>query len=155
MTYKLAVESDIPLLLEMTAEFYLIEHLPHNPQILTSALKKLFENPVYGKLWLILIDDEPAGYILVTFGYSLEYFGIDALVDEFYIREKFRGKGIGKQTLKYVEQELAGLGIKAFHLEVDRQNVYALEVYRKFGFADHDRYLMTKWISDPRDGAVE
>ena len=37
-------------------------------------------------------------------------------------------------------------GIAALHLEVERANTIAQEVYRKQGFKDHDRYLLTKWI---------
>ncbi|MDB6031743.1 MAG: family N-acetyltransferase, partial [Verrucomicrobiales bacterium] len=39
-----------------------------------------------------------------------------------------------------------GEGITAVHLEVDRSNSRAQELYRKAGYADHDRFLLTKWI---------
>jgi diamine N-acetyltransferase len=32
------------------------------------------------------------------------------------------------------------------HLEVDRANTRAQEVYRKAGYKDHDRFLWTKWL---------
>jgi ribosomal protein S18 acetylase RimI-like enzyme len=34
------------------------------------------------------------------------------------------------------------------HLEVERANTAAQGVYRRAGFKDHDRYLLTKWL-DP------
>jgi ribosomal protein S18 acetylase RimI-like enzyme len=147
INYKPAGRNDIPLLLELMSEFYVIEHLPYDSLIITKGMEKFFSSDVYGKCWIINVDKILVGYILLTFGFSFEYHGVDALIDEFYIREEYRGKGIGKQTLEYVEQELTSLGIKAFHLEVDRQNFYAQSLYRKYGFEDHDRYLMTKWIS--------
>jgi len=147
INYKPADEKDIPLLLDLMKEFYIIEHLPYNVQVITSGLEKLFASSVYGKVWLIMDGENPAGYIAVTYGYSFEYHGVDALVDEFYIREQYRHQGIGKNTLKYIESFLAGKGIKAFHLEVDHTNTVAQEVYRKYGFKDHGRYLLTKWIA--------
>jgi len=33
------------------------------------------------------------------------------------------------------------------HLEVDRGNDPALELYRRTGYQDHDRLLMTKWLN--------
>jgi ribosomal protein S18 acetylase RimI-like enzyme len=38
------------------------------------------------------------------------------------------------------------LGIHALHLEVERTNVAALRLYRKHGFEEHDRSLMTHRI---------
>jgi ribosomal protein S18 acetylase RimI-like enzyme len=32
------------------------------------------------------------------------------------------------------------------HLEVSPDNQAALELYRRAGYADHGRYLMTKWL---------
>jgi diamine N-acetyltransferase len=148
LVFKPADENDIPLLLVLMNEFYLIEHLPFNADIITACLKKIFAAPSLGNVWLLYTEDNsPAGYIAVTYGYSFEYHGIDALVDEFYIREDYRRKGIGKRTLEFVENYLADEGIKAFHLEVDRQNITAQEVYRKYGFKDHSRFLLTKWIT--------
>jgi len=145
--YKPADEKDIPLLLVLMKEFYLIEHLPYDESVITSGLEKMFSSLVYGKVWIVMDSEMPAGYIAVTYGYSFEFHGIDALVDEFYLREQYRNKGIGKGTLKFVEDYLAGEGIKAFHLEVDHINTVAQEVYRKYGFKDHGRYLLTKWIA--------
>jgi ribosomal protein S18 acetylase RimI-like enzyme len=36
--------------------------------------------------------------------------------------------------------------VRALHLEVERANTAAQGLYRKFGFADHERYLFTRWI---------
>jgi ribosomal protein S18 acetylase RimI-like enzyme len=36
------------------------------------------------------------------------------------------------------------LGVNAIHLEVDRGNDAAFELYRRTGYEDHHRFLMTK-----------
>jgi ribosomal protein S18 acetylase RimI-like enzyme len=38
------------------------------------------------------------------------------------------------------------MGVNAIHLEVDPGNDSALELYRRTGFVDHNRFLMTKWL---------
>ncbi len=38
------------------------------------------------------------------------------------------------------------LGVRALHLEVERENVEAQALYRRIGYKDHDRYLLTKWV---------
>lgn len=81
---------------------------------------------------------------VLCLGFSLEYKGRDAFVDEIYIRAAFRGQGLGKRALEFPEAECRALGVQALHLEVERANTNAQEVYRKHGFIDQDRYLMTK-----------
>jgi GNAT superfamily N-acetyltransferase len=114
--------------------------------VITEGLKKLFSSKAYGNFWLIYDDEIVVGYIIIVHGFSLEYHGVDAMIDEFFIRESYRGKGIGTQTLQFIEDELSRQGIKAFHLEVNHRNNSAKKMYSRFGFKDHDRYLMTKWI---------
>ena len=80
--------------------------------------------------------------LLVECGYSLEYQGHDAFIDELYLRSHYRRQGIGAQSLRFVENAARSLGVRALHLEVERGNTAAQAFYRQVGFADHDRYLM-------------
>lgn len=49
-------------------------------------------------------------------------------------------------ALQRVEEVCRMEGIRALHLEVDRGNTRAQELYRRVGYRDHDRYLLTKWL---------
>ncbi len=99
------------------------------------------------RTWLILDGNSPAGYIVLCFGYSLEWLGRDAFVDEFYLREEYRGRGWGRKTMAFLEEAAREAGIRALHLEVVQQNATALEVYRILGFAEHDSTLLSRWIA--------
>jgi GNAT superfamily N-acetyltransferase len=57
---------------------------------------------------------EPVGYLVVTLGYSLEYGGRDAFVDEVYIRSTHREKGIGTAALTFAEEQCRVLGVRAY-----------------------------------------
>jgi len=81
------------LVMELMHEFYLSEHLVFNPQAAHTALLHLIEDRSLGMIYLINTNNETAGYCVVTFGYSLEFHGRFALIDEFYIREASRGLG--------------------------------------------------------------
>ncbi|MFB2939211.1 GNAT family N-acetyltransferase [Aerosakkonemataceae cyanobacterium BLCC-F154] len=146
VTFKTATNSDRNLLLTLTKEFYQLEHLTYNVEVLNKCFDEVFSNDNLARIWIIYADREPAGYLVLTFGYSLEFHGRDALIDEFYIRETYRSQGIGKQTLEFVKTTCQNLGIKAVHLEVNHQNTRAKSIYQKAGFVEHDRYLMTNWI---------
>jgi ribosomal protein S18 acetylase RimI-like enzyme len=83
-------------------------------------------------------------------GFSFEFFGTDAFIDELYVLPQFRRRGFGLQAVKYLEAEANKLGVNAVHLEVDEGNDPAYELYRRMGFAHHDRFLMTKWLRNPQ-----
>jgi ribosomal protein S18 acetylase RimI-like enzyme len=91
------------------------------------------------------------GYIVLCFGYSLEWLGRDAFVDEFYLRAEYRGRGWGRRTMEFVEEKARSAGIRALHLEVVRGNGSALELYRRIGFQEHESTFLSKWIA--RDGS--
>jgi ribosomal protein S18 acetylase RimI-like enzyme len=79
----------------------------------------------------------------VALGFSLESGGRDALIDELYIAPAARGRGRGGAVLALIEREARGRGLKRLYLEVAHGN-RAVELYRRAGFSDHRRYLMSK-----------
>src|SRR5262249_5360899 len=143
---KPVIADDIEALIPMMSELYAHDGLSFDESMARRALLGLINNDKLGRVFLILLANEIAGYAVLTFGYSLEFHGRDAFVDELYLRDERRGQGIGKRTLEFLTVVCAENGVCALHLEVERSNANAQAVYRKFGFEDHDRYLMTKWI---------
>lgn len=136
---------DIETLLILIEKFYEIDgYIDFNTVIVRRALNQLLNDDSMGRVWLIQDQNQAIGYIVLTFGYSLEYGGRDAFIDEFYIDPVYQGKGIGKQTIQFLEKSCILLNIQALHLEVARENTSAQGFYQRVGFEDHDRYLMTK-----------
>lgn len=144
VAFKLADVADIDLLTEFIWEFYELDHLTFDKQAVRSALQQILGNDSFGRVWLIQADGNPIGYIVLTLGFSLEFHGRDAFVDEIYIREQHRGRGIGRRAIEFVEGACRSLGVRALHLEVERENANAQAMYRKVGFEEQDSYLMTK-----------
>src|SRR5262249_290710 len=64
-----------------------------------AALSHLIANPSCGVVWLLNVEHEGAGYIVLTIGFSMEYGGLDALVDDLFVRSRFRRKGFGRAAL--------------------------------------------------------
>lgn len=144
--FKRASVADVETLLPLMADFYAHEGLMFEKAFAKRALLGLLENEIHGRVFLIEAEEVVEGYAVLTFGYSLEFGGVDAFVDELYLCAAHRGKGLGKAALEFLAQTCADLGIRALHLEVERANQRAQAVYHQFGFVDHDRYLLTKWL---------
>ena len=147
LRFQPAAISDRELLLTMMHEFYAHEELSFDEAKARQALEGILGNAAFGRVFLIYADETIAGYTVLTFGYSLEFHGRDAFVDELFLTEQFRGQGIGGRALEFLATFCRERGVAALHLEVERKNLSAQSAYRKFGFEDHDRYLMTKWLN--------
>jgi ribosomal protein S18 acetylase RimI-like enzyme len=114
--------------------------------VVRDGLRKFLANPELGKAWVFIDAETPVGYIVLTFGYSFEYHGRDSFVDELYIEPQYRRQGIGRRAMQFVEERARELGVNAIHLEVDQGNDPAAGLYRRAGYDDHARFLMTKWL---------
>jgi ribosomal protein S18 acetylase RimI-like enzyme len=143
---RVAGDADLDLVVDFMRRYNAADGLPFDEARARDALGGLIGDRVSGVVWLICDGTMPVGCIVLTFGYSLEYHGRDAFIDEFFIQPSHRGRGWGRQALQFMEDASRELGVHALHLEVTHANTGAQKLYRKFGFEDHDRYLMTKRI---------
>ena len=64
----------------------------------------------------------------------MEYGGITAVVDDFYVRPEARGEGLGKAALAAARRACEELGMRAMRVEVGMDNAAAQTVYRSAGF---------------------
>ena len=144
--FSLAGPADEELVLELMREFYAIERLTYIEDAARAALRQILESHSHGLVTLMHAGEALAGYVVLTFGFSLEFHGRDALVDELYVREPYRGRGAGTLTLAFVEELCRTEGIRALHLEADRGNERAQRLYERAGYRDHHRFLLTKWL---------
>ena len=142
--FRRAEPADIDALLRLQAGYYQEDGYPHDKGKARRAWEIFLSDTSLGSAWAV--DSAPGlvGYVVVTLGYSLEYLGIDAFIDELYLIPAVRGQGLGRQALKVAEAVCAELGVDALHLEVERSKTGARELYRRFGFVDSKRVLMTK-----------
>ncbi len=122
------------------------EVIPFDESAARSAFRQFLALPSFGRIWLLYDGSVLVGYIILTIGFSFEFQGHDAFVDELYIVPTHRRRGYGREAMAFVEQMAREMGVNAVHLEVDHGNNPALELYRRAGYVDHDRFLMTKWL---------
>ncbi|MGV6803816.1 MAG: N-acetyltransferase family protein [Ruegeria sp.] len=144
-TLRLARPEDLDRLMGLVAAFHAETGIDQDADQRREALAPLLEGIPHGCVYLIGPSRAPLGYIILTFGWSVEFGGLDGFVDEIYIRPAVRGRGIATEVLLDLPKALAGAGLTALHLEVDRSNDAAHKLYLRTGFKLRDRYsLMSK-----------
>jgi diamine N-acetyltransferase len=145
--FRMAGESDAGILLRFMREYYAFDGHGFEEQKAHVALMALLRDANLGRAWLILDGSGAVGYVVLCFGYSLEWLGRDAFVDEFYLLEEYRRRGWGRKTMEFVEEAARATGVRTLHLEVVRENTAAVRVYKKVGFVEHDSTFLSKWIA--------
>jgi ribosomal protein S18 acetylase RimI-like enzyme len=144
-TFRPAVAGDLTELLRFSEALYCEDGtVRFERERAEAGFRQLVESESLGRVWMIEVDGRSTGYVVLTWGFSVEYWGRVGLVDELYVLPGHRDTGLGTAAMDLAERSCRERGIKAMQLEVSRTNVRAQALYRRLGFVDHDRYLMTK-----------
>lgn len=142
---KFAEATDLDDLLLMMKECHRELNLDFRERHARAAAAALVDNSHLGLLWLMMAGDEQVGYLCLTFGFSLEFGGRDAFLDEVFVKREHRGQGLATGALVAALAEAKELDIKAVHLEVDTANHELQELYASQGFKLRENYfLMTR-----------
>jgi GNAT superfamily N-acetyltransferase len=139
--------ADLDALLRLQRDYYAEDAYPFEAEAARAVWARLIADPSLGRTWVADESGDVVAYAVLTMGYSLEYRGRDAFVDELYVAPKARARGLGRAALAVLEEACAGLGVTALHLEVERGKDPAEGLYRRSGFVAHTRVLMTKRIA--------
>ncbi|GGX46268.1 hypothetical protein GCM10007385_12250 [Tateyamaria omphalii] len=131
----------------LVAAFHAEEGISLSDDARAAGLQPLLDGIPQGAAYLIGPPRAPIGYVVVTFGWSIEFGGMDGFIDEIFIRPGVRGRGIATEVLLALPRALGGAGVKALHLEVAADNTTAQRLYARAGFRLRDGYhLMTRML---------
>ena len=141
MTPRRARAQDLPLLLTLVAEFCALDQHPFDSDRVAFSLSPLLDNDEHGVVYIVEPD---TGYLIVTWGYSLESGGREGLIDEIYLRR--RGEGIGASVMTWLFEEMRRRGIVRMFLETESHNDRARHFYAQHDFEADDSIWMSRTL---------
>lgn len=135
-------DSDRGAVLEMMRVFYASE------AVATNGSEEIFKNDVdacvgdspYLEGYVFESDGDIIGYGMAAKSFSTEYGKRCIWIEDAYVKEKYRGCGIGSGFLNYLSEKYSD---SLLRLEVEADNKKAIAVYEKCGF-DFMPYLEMK-----------
>ena len=143
VSFERAESADLPTLMQFMQDFHEFDHTtPFDNEPARNSMETIVANESVGRVWLIKIQDENIGYIVLTLHYRLESRGISASMDELFLREESRGMGIGRLAMNFLKDTCRELGVVTIQLEVKNDNPEAAALYEKVGFEKLDRAFM-------------
>jgi GNAT superfamily N-acetyltransferase len=144
MLIRRAVSDDLDRLVGMHARFCAADGHDFDEEKARQALAPLLDDDRTGLVWLAE-DDDGEGYAVVTWGWSVESGGPDALLDEIYADPA--GRGIGAALLEAILAELSARGsVSRIFLETEQGNEAARRLYRRHGFEQEPSVWMSREI---------
>jgi len=137
----LAGPDHLERILPLVAAFHAEQSIEMTEEARRAGVEPLLTGIPHGCAYIIGPPRAPIGYIVVTFGWSVEFGGLDAIIDELFVRPGVRGRGIASEALIALPRALAVGGLRAIHLEVDRENAIAVKFYRRAGFTPREQFM--------------
>lgn len=145
---RLAGAADLGALEGMVRAYYAEDGHVFDPVRQPAALQAIVAGNPWVRGWMVTCGGVVIGYAVVTISFSVESGGRDGFLDEVYLVPAMRNRGLGRRLLELIDDEARALGLNRLYLEVEHHNP-AIRLYRRAGYRDHRRYLMSKDLGRP------
>ena len=132
-TTRPMTSGDKPEILNMMRQFY------SSPAVYTSGSDEIFSADIeaclsdspYIEGYILESNGETAGYAMVAKSFSTEFGKQCIWIEDLYIKEEYRGRGIGNMFMEFITDKYKNC---IFRLEVEEENEKAVALYKKHGF---------------------
>ncbi len=133
--YRKIEPEDREIYIQLSKEFYSSDAVLHAipDENFEKTFELLMKGTPYADCYIFEHDGEAAGYALLAKTWSNEAGGIVIWLEEIYIREKFRGKGIGTDFFAYLDSIADTARLR---LEAEPDNKAAIRLYKRTGFRE-------------------
>ena len=131
-TIRNMTRADRDAVLEMMRVFYASEAVLSNgsEEIFSADFENCVADNPYLEGFIMEQAGQVQGYAMVAKSFSTEFGKPCIWIEDLYIKEPFRGMGIGSRTLEFITRRYPG---SIFRLEAEHENQRAVAVYQKNG----------------------
>jgi GNAT superfamily N-acetyltransferase len=148
---RTAEPHDVPQLLALVRRYWEFEGIEGFAALRVElVLQRLIADAALGAAWVAEADGELVGYLIAVRVLSLEHQGVMAEIDEFFVLQEARSRGVGAQLLALAEEALTQQGCVRLQLQLAVANESARAFYERRGYGSRDGYrLLEKALSNP------
>lgn len=141
MVVRRANTDDTAALLALVAQYWEFEGLPgFRPVAVRALLERLLSAPAICTVWVATEAQQPVGYLILVYVFSLEHQGMTAEIDELFVVPDHRASGVGSQLLHEAEAESMRQGCTNISLQISASNHRAKEFYLRHGYSARSEF---------------
>jgi GNAT superfamily N-acetyltransferase len=147
---RAAEPADVPAIITLIGELADYERLRAEMTGSAEDLRRhLFGEPRYAHTIMAEWDGAIAGFALYFFNYSTFLCRPGLYLEDLFVRPEFRGRGVGLNLLRSLEEVARSIGCGRFEWSVLDWNRSAIDFYREFGAQPREGWtLYRKPLSD-------
>ena len=129
---------DLDTLIGLHEAFCDVDGHPFDRRRARSGFTPLLDGDAHGMVWIV---DSPPAYAVLTWGWSIEAGGAEAVLDELFVTE--RDGGVGSALLEHVLSDGRRRKLARIFLETESLNERVRTFYARHGFRTDDSI----WLS--------
>jgi GNAT superfamily N-acetyltransferase len=131
---KKAEPASIPQIIVLMREFAEFENLLDFCELTEERLRiALFGETKVADAVIVFADDAPIGYAVFYPNFATFRGQRGLYLEDIFITEEFRGRGVGEMILKHLAQEAKTRGYERIDFQVLEWNTPAVKFYEKLG----------------------
>lgn len=132
MIRKLTVR-DERIYFDLTYKFYHSDAVlqPVPEENIRATFKELMQSDEYTECFLDERDGAVTAFMLISKSFSQEAGGSVVWIEEIYVLEEYRGRGIGSEFFEFLEKNVPAV---RYRLEVEPENERAVALYERLGY---------------------
>ena len=134
---------DLDALVELHRSFCDVDRHAFSEPRVRAAFGPLVADDRWGVVWIV---DDPAAYAVLTWGWSIEAGGIEAVLDEIFV--SMPNRGTGAALIDHLVDDARSRGLARIFLESERHNEAARRLYARHGFREDDSIWMSLEFTD-------
>ena len=143
MEIRRAILDDLDALVELHQAVCVVDEHPFSDDRARAAFGPLLVGDEHGVVW---VTDDLRGYAVLTWGWSIEAGGREAVLDEIFVHD--RGQGLGSLLLAHVVADGERRGLARIFLETESANARGRQLYERHGFTIDDSVWMSRGFTD-------
>ncbi len=137
-----AVKEDVPTIQSLIKELAIYEKLEHEALATIEDLEReIFDNKS-ASVHIAEYNSKPVGYSLHFYTFSTFLAKKGIYLEDLFVLEEYRGKGIGKSLLKNIAKEAVDNGFGRVEWSVLDWNQPAIDFYKSLGANPQSEWTM-------------
>lgn len=109
-----------------------------------AGLEPFLKNEPYAAAYLIGPVRAPVGYVLLSFGWSLEIAGHYCKIEQIFVRKGVRGRGIATEVLMKLSSMLKSKGMKTFYLHANQEDQKVKQLCKRTQFISDSSFILMR-----------
>jgi GNAT superfamily N-acetyltransferase len=144
-----ATEADVPLILRFIRDLAIYEKLEHKMIATEEAVRRtLFGNPRFAEVVFAEVDGEEAAFALFFHNYSTFLGQPGIYLEDLFVKQEMRGRGIGKALLAHLAKLAKERGCGRVEWAVLDWNTPSINFYKSIGAVPLSDWIVFRLTGD-------